>query len=51
MPKQRIENRRQQYRGQRDQSSMKTKTPTGIRERTNPRPRPKKPESLDGVDS
>jgi hypothetical protein len=50
MPKQRIKQRSQQRSGQRNQSSMKTETPVGIRERSNPRPRPQKPESLDGVD-
>jgi hypothetical protein len=50
MPKQRIKQRSQQRSGQRDQSGMKPETPVDIRERTNPSPRPHKPESLDGVD-
>jgi len=47
---QRIEERREKHGGERDQSGMKTETPVGIRKRTNPRPRPYEPESLDGVD-
>jgi len=47
--KQRIEKRREKCDGERDQSCMKTETPVGIRERTNPRPRPHKPESLHGI--
>jgi hypothetical protein len=51
MAKQRIEKRSQQRSGQRDQCGMETETPVGIRERGDPRPRPQKPESLDGIDS
>jgi hypothetical protein len=47
--KQGIKQRSQQRSGQRDQSGMKPKTPTGVRERGNRRPRPQKPESLDSV--
>jgi hypothetical protein len=50
MPKQRIKQRSQQRSRQRDQSRMKPKTPVGVRERTNPSPRPQKPKSLDSVD-
>jgi hypothetical protein len=50
MPQQRIKQRSQQRRSQRDQQGMKPKTPVAIRERTNPTPRPQKPKPLDGVD-
>jgi len=50
MPKQRIKQRSQQRSGQRDQSGVKTEAPVGVRERSNPRPCPQEPESLDGVD-
>jgi hypothetical protein len=49
--KQRIEKRSQQHSGQSDQSGMKPEAPVAVRERANPRPRPHKPEALDGVDS
>jgi hypothetical protein len=50
VPKQRIKKGSQQRSRKRDQYGMKPEAPVGIRERTNPRPRPRKPESLDGVD-
>ena len=50
MPKQRIKQRHQQCSRNRNQRGMKTKTPTGIRERGNPSPGPQEPEPLDGID-
>jgi hypothetical protein len=48
--KQRIEQRGEKCGGEHDQPDMKPETPVGTRKRTNPRPRPHEPETLDGVD-
>jgi len=50
MAKQRIEKRCKQRGGERNQPGVKPETPVGIRERSNPRPRPQEPKALDGVD-
>ena len=50
MAKHRVEQHSQQRGGKRNQCSMKSEPPVGIREGSYPSPRPHEPEALNGID-